>query len=81
MKMAVFWVVAPCRLVEVYQCFRGACCLHHQGDENRENLKSQRKETDWPNTVHETILLNCQFKIYYGTVLLLNFNKIRNLEL
>jgi hypothetical protein len=23
MKMAVFWVVAPCSLVEAYQCFRG----------------------------------------------------------
>jgi hypothetical protein len=32
MKMAVFWVVAPCSLVEVHQCFRGPCCLHHQGD-------------------------------------------------
>jgi hypothetical protein len=31
MKMAVFWVVAPCCLVEVYRRFRGACCLHHQG--------------------------------------------------
>jgi hypothetical protein len=31
-KMAVFWVVAPCTLVEVYQRFRGPCCLHHQGD-------------------------------------------------
>jgi hypothetical protein len=31
--MAVFWVVAPCSLVEVYQRFRGPCCLHHQGDE------------------------------------------------
>jgi hypothetical protein len=30
-KMAVFWVVAPCSLVEVYQRFRGPCCLHHQG--------------------------------------------------
>jgi hypothetical protein len=29
--MAVFWVVAPCSLVEVYQRFRGTCCLHHQG--------------------------------------------------
>jgi hypothetical protein len=30
--MAVFWVVAPlCSLVEVYQRFRGPCCLHHQG--------------------------------------------------
>jgi hypothetical protein len=30
-KMAVFWDVAPCSLVEVYRRFRGACCLHHQG--------------------------------------------------
>jgi hypothetical protein len=33
MKMAVFWVVAPCSLVELYQRFRGPCCLHHQGDD------------------------------------------------
>jgi hypothetical protein len=30
--MAVFWVVAPRRLVEVFWRFKGACCLHHQGD-------------------------------------------------
>jgi hypothetical protein len=30
--MAVFWVVAPCSLVEVYRRFRGAYCLHHQGE-------------------------------------------------
>jgi hypothetical protein len=30
MKVTVFWDVAPCSLVEVYQHFRGACCLHHQ---------------------------------------------------
>jgi hypothetical protein len=29
-KMTVFWVVALFRLVEVYQRFRGPCCLHHQ---------------------------------------------------
>jgi hypothetical protein len=29
--MAVFWVVAPCILVEVHWHFRGPCCLHHQG--------------------------------------------------
>jgi hypothetical protein len=43
MKMAVFWVVAPCSLVEVYQRFRGPCCLHHRPDvhnRRRENLKS-----------------------------------------
>jgi hypothetical protein len=28
MKMAVFWVVAPCSLVQIYQRFRGPCCLH-----------------------------------------------------
>jgi hypothetical protein len=26
-------VVVLCSLVEVYQRFRGPCCLHHQGDE------------------------------------------------
>jgi hypothetical protein len=31
-KMAVFWVVEPCSLVEVYQRFRGPCCLHDQSD-------------------------------------------------
>jgi hypothetical protein len=31
MKMAVFWVVAPRRLVRVYQSFGGLYCLHHQG--------------------------------------------------
>jgi hypothetical protein len=31
-KMAVFWVAAPCSLVEVYQHFGGPCCLHYQGD-------------------------------------------------
>jgi hypothetical protein len=30
--MTVVWVVAPCSLVEVYGRFKGACCLHHQGD-------------------------------------------------
>jgi hypothetical protein len=37
-KMAVFWVVAPCILVEVYQRFRGPCCLHHQGDRQTTRL-------------------------------------------
>jgi hypothetical protein len=37
MKMAVFWVVASCNLVEVYQRFRGTCCLRHQGDDNPED--------------------------------------------
>jgi hypothetical protein len=31
-KTDLFWVVAPCSLVVVYQSFRGPCCLHNQGD-------------------------------------------------
>jgi hypothetical protein len=27
-KMVVFWVTAPCSLVDVYWRFRGPCCLH-----------------------------------------------------
>jgi hypothetical protein len=30
--MSIFWDVAPCSLVEIDRCFRGAYCLHHQGD-------------------------------------------------
>jgi hypothetical protein len=33
MKMAVFWVVAPSCLVEVYRRFMGDCSLYHQDDE------------------------------------------------
>jgi hypothetical protein len=29
-KMAAFWVVAPCTFIEVYRRFRGLRCLHHQ---------------------------------------------------
>jgi hypothetical protein len=32
MKITVFWDVAPYSLVEVYRRFKGAYCLHHQGD-------------------------------------------------
>jgi hypothetical protein len=33
MKIRAFWDVAPCSLVGVERRFRGAYCLHHQGDE------------------------------------------------
>jgi hypothetical protein len=52
-KMAVFWVAAPCSLVEVCQRFRGPCYLHHQGDRphlrthRRENLKSYCGRYRW----------------------------------
>jgi hypothetical protein len=31
--MVVFLVKALCNLVQVFQHFRGCCCLHHQHDE------------------------------------------------
>jgi hypothetical protein len=39
-KMAVFWVVAPCSLVQVYRRFRGACCrlTHSPEDGGSKNL-------------------------------------------
>jgi hypothetical protein len=30
MKMAVFWAVVSCSLVEGYRRFRGDCCLHNE---------------------------------------------------
>jgi hypothetical protein len=32
-KMTAFWDIEPRSLVEVDRRFRGAYCLHHQGDE------------------------------------------------
>jgi hypothetical protein len=37
MKMAVFWAVAPCSLVQVYQRFRGPCFLHHRPNDGGSN--------------------------------------------
>jgi hypothetical protein len=32
MKFKVFWDVLPCSQIDVDRRFRGAYCLHHQGD-------------------------------------------------
>jgi hypothetical protein len=55
MKMAVFWVVMLCSLVEVYQCVRGSCCLHHQGNES-ENFY----QTTWHYNLEDSHLLEKQ---------------------
>jgi hypothetical protein len=34
MKMVVFWVLAPCSLVDAYQNFRGTCYLQHQDEDS-----------------------------------------------
>jgi hypothetical protein len=48
--MAVFRVVEPCSLVEVYQRFRGPCSLHHQGDEIRSAVLDLLVRTDGRTT-------------------------------
>jgi hypothetical protein len=30
MKITVFWDVAMCNVVDIYQHFRGTCCIHLQ---------------------------------------------------
>jgi hypothetical protein len=40
--MTVFWDIAPCSLVEVDRCFRGAYRLYHQGDDNLKCHKEAR---------------------------------------
>jgi hypothetical protein len=51
-KMAVFWVLAPCNLKEVYRRFRGVCCLHHQGDESHETTRHDNPEVSHLHTHH-----------------------------
>jgi hypothetical protein len=38
MKFRIFWDVAPYILVRVETRFRGAYCLHHQGDNNEGSM-------------------------------------------
>jgi hypothetical protein len=40
MKFRVFWDVAPCCVVGVDRRFRGAYCLHHQGDDGPDDGSS-----------------------------------------
>jgi hypothetical protein len=52
--VAVFWVVALCSLVEVHRRFRGACCLHHQGN---------RPEEPEDNRLHTLLLENLKTRL------------------
>jgi hypothetical protein len=54
MKIAVFWVVAPCSLVEVYRRFTGACCIHHQGD-HKTTRRNNPEDSDLNTTKQFTV--------------------------
>jgi hypothetical protein len=60
--MAVFWVVAPCSLVEVYRRFRGICCLHHQDYNNGGTSETSVKfcHTARRNNPEDSHLLPCR---------------------
>jgi hypothetical protein len=75
-SMTVFWIVVPYSLVEVYQFFRGACCLNHQGDHPDDGSTSETLvnfyQASWSNIpedghlqlchISETLPSICSFK-------------------
>jgi hypothetical protein len=63
-KMDVFWVVAPCSLVEVYRRFRGACCLHHQGMQS----KREDEQNILLETCHDILLQNTYALTIYNHI-------------
>jgi hypothetical protein len=66
--MAVFWVVAPCSLIEVYQRFRGTCCLHPQGDDRLQFVVCPHHiESACYKMLHRTDFLDRKMDIKFGT--------------
>jgi len=46
-QFKVCWVVMPCGVVVGYQCFRGQCCLHLQGEVNKMGENGTDVGPDW----------------------------------
>jgi hypothetical protein len=72
MNMAVFWVVAPCSLVELYRRFRGAYCLHHQGDSDdgtpmTEAASTSEKPINFYKTARRNILENSHLRTLHAS--------------
>jgi hypothetical protein len=59
--MTLFWDVAPCSLVGIDRCFRGAYCLHHQGTSE----KSANFYRLHGSTSHKTVIV-FKHKIEYS---------------
>jgi hypothetical protein len=72
-KMAVFWVVEPCSLVEVYQRLRGPCCLHHQG---ARMMEAARTFETLVNFYQTTRRYNLEDSHVGTTIIILHFNPI-----
>jgi hypothetical protein len=52
MKVAVFWYVAPYSLAEIDRRFRGAYCLHHQGDKAASICETTRRNIPEDSRLH-----------------------------
>jgi hypothetical protein len=46
-KMAVFWDVAPCSLVDIDRRFIGAYCLHYRAASQKTDVCRQRRIFEW----------------------------------
>jgi hypothetical protein len=64
MKISVFWDVAPCSLV-VCQRFRGACCLHRQGDASTSETSVNFYQTTRRNIPEDRHLLVCRCVFFF----------------
>jgi hypothetical protein len=49
-QIEVFWVVMLCSVVVGYQCFRGSCCLHVQGEVKMEAVRTSETLVSYCNT-------------------------------
>jgi hypothetical protein len=68
LKFIVFWDVLPCSKIDVDRRFRGACCLHHQGDprspEYETGMLTTRPRRSIPALKMETICSSRNVGIY-----------------
>jgi hypothetical protein len=70
MKMTVFWDAVLCSLVEVYQRFRDAYCLHHQDDENNnlEAVSTSETSVNFYETTRRKIPEDSHIHQYRGSL-------------
>jgi hypothetical protein len=74
-KITVFRDVAQCSLVEVHRRFRGAYCLHHQGDRpdqtTRRNIPEDshlhtRRRENLKSHLIKKVYISCRYTINVG---------------